>query len=114
MIGLLLAAALPLPDAALELELLELPHAETAEITANASALATQLRKILISVSSAPLWCLEDPASGSVATRHPMSSRVAAGARPGPLTPTRCNRLQDHSRASDGCQLQSCAGTVKT
>jgi hypothetical protein len=57
-IGLLLAVALPLPDPLLEveLELLEPPHATTAAIVANAKALATELRKILISVSSAPLW----------------------------------------------------------
>jgi hypothetical protein len=57
-IGLLLALALPLPDALLAaelLELLELPQAATAAIAANASKLATQLRKILISVSSALL-----------------------------------------------------------
>jgi hypothetical protein len=55
-IGLLLADALPLLDPALELELLDPPHATTVAIAANASALATQLRKILISVSSAPQW----------------------------------------------------------
>jgi hypothetical protein len=102
-IGLLLAVVLPVPDPLLALELLELlelPHAAIAAIVAIAIALATHLRKILISVSSAPQWV----------------SRIlrAAGARPGPLTPTRCNRLQDHSRASGECQLQSCAGCVKT
>jgi len=58
-IGLLLAVAPPLPDVllGLELELLEPPHAAPAAIVANAKALATELRKILMSVSSAPLSC---------------------------------------------------------
>jgi hypothetical protein len=71
-IGLLLAEALPLLDP-LELELLELldpPHATTVAIAANASALATQLRKILISVSSAPQWVPRGSCVGSIASRH--------------------------------------------
>ena len=70
MIGLLLAVVLPVPDPLPALELLELPpHAAIAAIVAIAIALATHLRKILISVSSAPQWV----------------SRIlrAAGARPG-------------------------------
>jgi hypothetical protein len=44
---------LAVAPAVLELELLELPHAATAATAANASEPAMQLRKILISVSSA-------------------------------------------------------------
>jgi hypothetical protein len=55
-IGLLLALALPPLELALEveLELLELPHAAITPIATSASPTTADLRKILISVSSAP------------------------------------------------------------